>query len=482
MRRLLVAVVVFVFALADVSRGQPRRSGEPRLAQAPVPADRIPRLEQWLKAVDRHDPGEDDEATEQVGEWSLAELRGLWVDINVLGQLMRNPKLSHFVVKAENQSNGTAIAYSGEQVRQMAALACTAAGMLVSNPDCVAMKAAASIDDELRELAARASAERLRTGDDNYLLRRAALLHADIAMLQPHAALEPFAATRSEIGPQSWRVDILDGRGTGAGLTAIHWDIARLALDQVRPRGANRPAPERDAMVRAWYRATAAWMQWREDHDTLHLDRGRKMFPSDPDLLFLSGCQHETYASAAIQTAARSVVLPPGLTVGIESERSELRQAETFFRGALAIRPDMGEARLRLGRVLGLIGHHDEAAAELQQALMAVTDDTLRYFGELFVGAEEEAVGRFDAAADAYRRAAELFPVAQSPHVALSHLAHRRGDRAGAAAAMNRVFDLPTEVDDRGDDPWWRYHVAQARDAEDLLAALREPFRRAAGK
>ena len=114
-------------------------------------------------------------------------------------------------------------------------------------------------------------------------------------------------------------------------------------------------------MVRQWYRATAAWMQLREDHDKLHLDRARELFPSDPDILFLSACQRETYAGAPIQTAVRSAVLPTGVTLDVGSDRVELREAEGLFRRALEIKPDYAEARLRYGRVLGGLGKHAEA-------------------------------------------------------------------------------------------------------------------------
>jgi tetratricopeptide (TPR) repeat protein len=445
-----------------------------------VSADRIPRLERWLKAVDRHEPGESDEAVDEVGSWSIVELRGLWVDVYVLAQLARNPKLAHFVVKTDTQASGVEIRYSSQQLRQLATLACAAGAMLASDLYCLSLKAASSVDEALMTLVTHAAAERSRTGDDNFVMRRAALLHADVAMLHQHAPVEPFATTAAPlIGPQSWRIDIADGRGVDVGLTGVHWDIARLALDQVRLPNSDRPAPERDAMVRAWYRATAAWMQLREDHDTLHLDRARRIFPDDPDLLFLSGCQRETYASPAIQAAARSVVLPSGLSVGVESERAELRQAEGFFRRALAVNPSMGEAHLRLGRVFGLLGRHAEAAAELQQALVLIDDPELQYYGQLFAGAEDEALGRFDAAHAAYQRASAMFPLAQSPLLAISHLARRRGDRSGAAAAIQKVFDLPAAIDRGLEDPWWRYHTAQARNADELLEALREPFRRA---
>ena len=247
-----------------------------------------------------------------------------------------------------------------------------------------------------------------------------------------------------------------------------------MLLDNVR-RQIDKPSPGRDDMVRLWYRATAAWMQNREDHDTDHLNHGRSLFPDDADILFLSGCQHETYASPEIQSAMRAAVIPTGVRIDIGSDRAELRQAENFFRRALAINPSLVEARLRLGRVLSLLERHADAVVELRATIDATRDELLRYYGQLFLGAAEEALGKLDAARDAYEAAAALFPGAQSPRIALSALARRRGDRATAWKALERVFHPPD--DSEREDPWWAYHVAQTRDVDDLLERLRRPFR-----
>ena len=87
-----------------------------------------------------------------------------------------------------------------------------------------------------------------------------------------------------------------------------------------------------------------------------------------------------------------------------------------------------------------------------------------------------EALGNRDAARAAYERAAELSPKAQSPLLALSQLARRYGDRPAALRAMERLFTLPDDDRSEHDDPWWWYYVAQARDADDLLDAMRQPF------
>jgi hypothetical protein len=484
MRPVLAGVVVVAATLGVGARlsGEHSAAQNIRKLEVTVSADRLERLTRWLKAVDAHEPGEDDDAVVEVGGWTNPELRGLWVDVDVLARVIRNVRLSQFSVRAENQTNPTAVRYPAPLVQQMRVLACAAGGLL-GDRDCIEIRAAQSVDKELATLASHARAERDRTGDDNYVLKRAALLHADIAMLQPQARVEPLGPRPRDdswrLAPQTWRIDISDGRGVDVGVTAVHWDIARLALDHVRPPKFDKPAPGRDPMVRAWYRATAAWMQFREDHDTLHIDRGRALFPDDADLQFLSGCQHETYAGPAIQAAARSVALPSGMTVGVESDRGELRSAEGFFRRAIALQPGMSEAHLRLGRVLALTGRHVEAASELRLAMPMLEDEDLRYYGELFAGVEEEALGHFDAARDLYERAAVLFPLAQSPYIALSELAHRRGDRAAAAAAMRKVFELPRSADGVNRDPWWTYHTAQARNADLLLDAVRAPFRRA---
>ena len=97
------------------------------------------------------------------------------------------------------------------------------------------------------------------------------------------------------------------------------------------------------------------------------------------------------------------------------------------------------------------------------------------YYGNLFLGAAEEELGHRDAARLAYEQAAALYPDAQSPLVALSRLARRYGDRPGALRAIQRVFALSSDANERN-DPWWTYNVAQARNADALLEELRRPF------
>jgi tetratricopeptide (TPR) repeat protein len=466
-RRLSLAFAILLILIGTA----PRVSTDGAAFQQPDMGGRLDRVEQWLKAVMRHEPGTADDAAGLVGSWSNSELRMLWIDSNVMAQWMRNSKGVGFNVRSEGQRASQKIAYSVAQFRHLKALGCAAGGM-VDQPECLAIKASISVGADLLRLSSLAGAAK-RRGDDNYVLRRGALLHADIAMLVGVGS-EPVSITRAP-GPERLRMNISDGLETDIGQVAVHWEIARMLLDYVKPPGADKPAPGRDEMVRQWYRATAAWMQMTESHDTLHLNRAREIFPADPDLLFLSGCQRETYAAARIQSAVRTAVLPTGVRIDIGSDQEELHQAEIFLGRALKANPDMAEAHLHFGRVLSLRDRQAEAVTELRQALASMDDELLHYYGELFLGAAEEALGHFDAARDAYVEAAALGPAAQSPRIALSALARRRGDRAAALSEMNKVFELAS-AEPEPDDPFWTYHTAQARNADNLLEQLRQPF------
>jgi hypothetical protein len=438
------------------------------------PGGRVRLVGQWLNAVLQHRPGTEDEAFVEVRSWSNGQLGMLGIDEGILVQLMRDPKVAQFRVATNpTQSPGRRsggqptppplIPYTRWQLHRLKVLACAAAG-IVTEPPCLDMNASASLDADLRRLADVAFASRLH-GDQSYVLRRGALLHTDVALSGPDRIEHVSSATPAS-AQRLW-VIASDGSERGRRLDGIHWEMARLLLGAVRPGN--------DAMVRLWYRATAAWMQSQKRYDTVHLNRARALFPNDADLFFLSGCQRETYAGPAIQALVLGTVLPSDVEFGIGSDRKELREAETFFRHALTLNPMLVEGRLRLGRVLLLRGRPKEAALELRQAMASADDVLMSYFGALFLGAAEEALGDFEGAHRSYTEAEALYPRAQSPYLALSALARRRGDRADALEKIQRVFDLWT-AESEGDDPWWGYHTAQARNANTLLEQLRQPF------
>jgi tetratricopeptide (TPR) repeat protein len=299
--------------------------------------------------------------------------------------------------------------------------------------------------------------------DVNALLLRGALLHTDIARFGPS-----LPGGRPDVALAR------DGRYEGMASSA-HWDFARAFLDQVSPH------PAKDAGVRLWYRAVAAHMvsEGRLGDAVGHLRRAVQLLPADRDILFAIGCMREAFAAPAKQAVMNAVRQPvplvkwgkvdndPSLEVGSASD--ELGKAEKAFRAALDVDPAFEDARLHLGRVLGLRGQARAAANELAR-IPESSEPVLRYFAALFLGRQHEALGDPAAARDDYRRAAALYPRAQSPHLATSALARRSGDRAGANAAIAPLLALPADAAAR-DDPWWAYG-SDPRNADKLMREM----------
>jgi hypothetical protein len=393
----------------------------------------FPRLREWLSAVDRHEPGARDAAAIAVGSWRRDQLDVLFLDVRSLLLLIS--------ATGGPMSVGGLPGFTNGEFKQLQFLA-------------------------LQVLPSRAN--RLRT--------RGAMLHADVALLPPSG--EPILAVpptttsrdRSRVGPGP-SILVSDGRQLGMQDAGLHWDFGRTLLDTVTPD------PPRDEIVRLWYQATAAWQTLHHQFTYVvpHLARARVIFPTDARILLLSGGVYEMFASPRIQEFIRTTALPGGVVIDVPSERANLRRASAFYRRAVELDPDLMEARIRLGRVLGLQGRHEEAILELRRVNAAVGSSLLSYYTALFLGASEEALGRSDRARQRFETASGLYPLAQSPYLALSRLAWSVGDRAGALRAIQPVLTFSANEDAR-EDPWWQYYDGTGRDAEAWLDRLRGLF------
>jgi tetratricopeptide (TPR) repeat protein len=415
---------------------------------------RLDRLEAWVAAVNRHTPGEVDDAALQINQWSSADLRSVWIDVASLVSLVREPGVSLFyvpgdpelrltpagwatVTPATRTGRPTPISYSGRDLQRLRSLA----AQLGSPTD----------------------------GRENLLLKRGAMLHADIAMLAPADAR--FTKANS-VGSRRYRLNMDDGRPTGIETEANHWDMGRRLLERVRyrdPRGGAARGPGMDETVRLWYVATCAHLISIGDLDPPHFIRAVELFPKDSDLLFLRGALHEAMASVRRQAAMRKADVPAGVSFAMGSRGDELSLAERFYERVLEVAPGFHEARVRYGRVLGERRHHEEAVRELEKANSA-RGELVQYYAALFLGGELEALGKDDDARRAYERAAKLSPTAQSPLLGLSRVATGR-DRAAAREALLKLAEQEPAADTR-DDPWWLYDLSAGRGAGIMLEAL----------
>jgi hypothetical protein len=125
--------------------------------------------------------------------------------------------------------------------------------------------------------------------------------------------------------------------------------------------------------------------------------------------------------------------------------------------------------------VLGALGRHQQAADALRlaQQRLEPTDVRLLYFASRFLGTEEMALGHFDAARQQYERARAAIPTAQSAIIALADACFRSGQPACTAAALRDLKDV-TSTGDQHTDPWVRYYVSVAEDADEQMRRLRE--------
>jgi tetratricopeptide (TPR) repeat protein len=362
------------------------------------------RMREWVSAVEAHTPGQVDAAMIAVGGWTDDRLRTLQADLARF--LRRDPPIEASMLKLD-----------------------------------------------VREIRER-------------ILRRGAMLHADVAMLTP--TTPPAGAASDDRSTQPSGVLINDGLPGRLTAFSFHWSLGRQLLGAL-------PAPSDDAFVDLWYRATTAVLIAAADYATVerHLLQAQRVLPNKAHVWLASSVPHAYFARPPVQHAASRVRIPPSSELLVQDERRELAQAQRHLERALNLDSANAEARLRLGRVLALRQKHDEALRELRTATALVKEPIQQYYVHLFSGQVESELGRREDARVSFERAAALFPGAQTPRLALSELAAKGGDAAAALAALQ---PSPAAARDARDDPWWTYDEAYARDWPALVARLRAWF------
>lgn len=402
-------------------------------------------LQVWSRAVWEHNPGEFDATVRTIAAWpesDLAEVRaGIWAIATLVSGGPKPGAMIRFTGFNQEINPGSRVA-------------------AFSNLRSIRM---ADVSDLVSLPLERRTSPGNETGITHFM-QLAAMLHTDVVMLsEPPSGLSRPQSSLAQSTPAG---RIMDGEVTGWVPGPIHWEIGRIALRGVRP------LPKSDPVVAAWYRATSAYLVSRRQYGYLetHLAQGRAILPEDAHLQLYNGVLHEAYASSVVQEALQA--LGTGrFQPTAQSAAYELEQAARYFRRALELDPGLDIARVHLGRVLGLRGRHEQAAGELRHALSSLTDTRQRYYAELFLGAEEQALGRTPEAKGALDRANRLFPNAQAPYLALGQLAWQSADRAGAQVAFERLAALPRDLADR-EDPWWSYPVSAVLDTATLVERM----------
>ena len=419
-----------IAAIALAATLQAAQVPVPTLPPPPIVSHHVTVLREWVRAVERHTPGEVDAAALWPTTLTREDVEHLWVDVRASIAVIKDPWTNAFFVRPDGGRTAFIKVFTTRQ--------------------------------DLEALRKLATSIKLGPGP-NQFYKRAAVLHSDVVMLvQRGPAIGPLEG--SFLGPRRTVVRTEDGQQTGLYGSDVNWEFGRMLLDEIRE-------PSTDHTVRAWYVATMSHKLGEEELDHPHFVRAGEVLPNDAQVQFLFGALHEGFSDPRVQTVLETVVMPQGIRLGVQPERVELADAERYFTRALRIDPTHVEARVRRGRVLGRLGRHKEAVEELRRAIATSRDTLLTYYAQLFVGGSEEALGRYDAARVAYEQALALHTRAQAPVLALSQLLHRTGERQAAHAGLREVLQ-PVDTKTADDDPWWSYHLAAGRFTAERVAAL----------
>jgi tetratricopeptide (TPR) repeat protein len=414
MRRFAMTVVLLVLIAWP---GAARSAAEPEW---------LVRLKAWSRAVMQHEPGRMDPAVVELAGWTAYSVHGVVADF-----LSLHPDLKQKLPLEVEVTPGRP--YTKKTI----------------------------VDVDTRSV----EVFQNHAGGTNRILRRAAMLHADVALLAP--------LDRSQTSGIADTMRVVDGRVVDVVGLSAHWAAGLSLLDAIEP------APRDDPWVRLWYYALA--IEFLEGGNLAaarpHMEHALKTLPDDAWAQFSSGFYHQAAGAPSAQAAYRAMKRLGQRTKtrspGIEEAESNWKVAERRFRRALALDPGFVEARIRLGETLLNLDHPDEAAVHLRQAAAGAGHPVLDYLAQMLLGAAEERLGHRPAAVACYRRAAALFPEARSPHFAMAALDRRGGANLDAWRRLARVASPPVPVQ-FDEDPWWTFTRWHAKPAKTLLAELRE--------
>ena len=200
-------------------------------------------------------------------------------------------------------------------------------------------------------------------------------------------------------------------------------------------------ADERPDLTASWLVAVGRRMQYasRFEEASRHLGEALKLQPRNAEAHLALGAIQETVATLGLVSLREESAIfgSTGPPVGSESlpkfqayaEREKrVQAAQDHFRSALQARPDLSEARLRLGRLAGHVGREGEALDQLGQvASSAPAPPEQRHLARLFLGQVHEGAGRLPEAVEQYRAALQGDPTSQAAAVALSYALGRSG-------------------------------------------------------
>ncbi len=289
------------------------------------------------------------------------------------------------------------------------------------------------------------------TSDED--LWAAILLHTELAVTAPY------------------RGDI-EGRDFHLQMTS---ELMRITVDQTGFR-------------RRWLVAMGYYYlsQLEEDLALASFDQALELSPDDGEILVALGTVRETMSlvqASSSEDALRSSngALPPTNSSeyrsmlaklrGFSASQSQLEEAGSFYRRALALDGSNAEAHLRLGRLLQQSGRGDEALQELSWVIDKSRNSFLRGTAYLFKGRLAEDRQQYDEALIHFREAVRLQPNWQVAQLALGHALHRNGEKRFSKQIIEEAL-RPKERSRHGG--LWQYYFCRDRFIDGIRQMRRE--------
>lgn len=233
-------------------------------------------------------------------------------------------------------------------------------------------------------------------------------------------------------------------------------------------RGELRDINPRSPLLRRWYTFWEALLQGIVD-DFDALDEGLDLlpeslaaFPDDSEILLTAGARYELLWWRLPDNSHRAP------SRGQFASTKLLARASDYLRRSIAVNAEESEARLRLARVLAVLGQPREGLAVLSGHDWK-NEVTFEYLALIIEADLYERLGDVAAAAAAYDKAIPLIRVPQSARVGKAYLEHQSGARQDAVSETIKASSLPVDEN----DPWWIYTRGQFWRREPYLQDLR---------
>lgn len=272
---------------------------------------------------------------------------------------------------------------------------------------------------------------------------------------------------------------------SGPGARAHFTAAVRLMTKQICPAARSNSDSRLLGLCRDWYGVAVVTGNvldytgdFLPDSASVHLGRGIiAEFMAGPEVESGGGADH----GFSVRDFGEQFIVTSHGRFG-----QRIADAESSYRRALKIDPHFAEARTRLGRVLFLLDHRDEARNELEQAYAdarTIGDPSSEYLAAMFLARLHEDSDEVDEATLAYRRAVAAGPQFPSARVALARLLATTA-RADEASSTTAGFfrELPPSGES-AIDPWTVYPRGRAFwHRHQIMRALREVVRRNAQK